>query len=58
MSFILPFGDKHPAIAPDAFVAPNATVIGDTEIGARRIYASDGFAQVVVIRQCFVNQLL
>lgn len=35
MSFILPFGDKHPAIAPDAFVAPTATVIGDTEIGAR-----------------------
>lgn len=35
MSFILPFGDMHPAIAPDAFVAPNATVIGDTEIGAR-----------------------
>lgn len=35
MSFILPFGDKHPAIAPDVFVAPNATVIGDTEIGAR-----------------------
>ncbi|MFN4164202.1 MAG: gamma carbonic anhydrase family protein [Ferrovibrio sp.] len=35
MSLVLPFGDKHPAIAPDAFVAPNATVIGDTEIGAR-----------------------
>lgn len=35
MSFILPFGDKHPAIAPDAFVAPNATVIGDTQVGAR-----------------------
>jgi carbonic anhydrase/acetyltransferase-like protein (isoleucine patch superfamily) len=35
VSLVLPFGDKHPAIAPDAFVAPNATVIGDTEIGAR-----------------------
>jgi len=35
VSFILPFADKHPVIAPDAFVAPNATVIGDTEIGAR-----------------------
>lgn len=35
MSLVLPFGDKHPVIAPDAFVAPNATVIGDTEIGAR-----------------------
>lgn len=35
MSLVLPFDDKHPVIAPDAFVAPNATVIGDTEIGAR-----------------------
>ncbi len=35
MSWVLPFGDRHPVIAPDAFVAPNATVIGDTEIGAR-----------------------
>lgn len=34
MSLILSFGDRHPVIAPDAFVAPNATVIGDTEIGA------------------------
>jgi gamma-carbonic anhydrase len=34
VSLILPFGDKHPVIAPDAFIAPNATVIGDTEIGA------------------------
>src|SRR5690606_40667394 len=34
MSFILPFGDKHPVIRPDVFIAPNATVIGDTEIGA------------------------
>ncbi|WP_298727854.1 gamma carbonic anhydrase family protein [uncultured Ferrovibrio sp.] len=31
---LLPFGDKTPVIAPDVFVAPNATVIGDTEIGA------------------------
>jgi len=31
---ILPFGDKQPVIAPDAFIAPNATVIGDVEIGA------------------------
>lgn len=35
MSLVLPFGDKHPVIAPDAFVAPNAAVIGDTEIGER-----------------------
>ena len=34
MSLVLPFGDRHPAIAPDAFIAPNATVIGDIEIGA------------------------
>ena len=31
---ILPFRGKRPVIAPDAFIAPNATVIGDTEIGA------------------------
>ena len=34
MSWVLPFGDKHPVIAPDVFIAPNATVIGDTQIGA------------------------
>lgn len=31
---IIPFGGKQPVIAPDAFIAPNATVIGDVEIGA------------------------
>jgi carbonic anhydrase/acetyltransferase-like protein (isoleucine patch superfamily) len=31
---ILPFGDQRPRIAPDAFIAPNATVVGDVEIGA------------------------
>jgi gamma-carbonic anhydrase len=31
---IIPFGDKTPEIAPTAFVAENATVIGDTVIGA------------------------
>lgn len=31
---ILPFGGVRPRIDPDAFIAPNATVIGDTEIGA------------------------
>jgi carbonic anhydrase/acetyltransferase-like protein (isoleucine patch superfamily) len=31
---ILPFLGKRPVIAPDAFIAPNATLIGDTEIGA------------------------
>lgn len=35
MGLILPFGDKHPEIAPDAFIAPNAAVIGDTVIGTR-----------------------
>jgi carbonic anhydrase/acetyltransferase-like protein (isoleucine patch superfamily) len=32
---ILPFGEHRPQIAADAFIAPNATVIGDTVIGAR-----------------------
>lgn len=32
-ALILPFGDKHPIIAPDVFLAPNATVIGDVGIG-------------------------
>jgi carbonic anhydrase/acetyltransferase-like protein (isoleucine patch superfamily) len=31
---ILPYGGIFPRIAADAFVAPNATIIGDTEIGA------------------------
>lgn len=31
---ILPYGDKTPVIAENAFVAPNATIIGDTEIGS------------------------
>ena len=32
---LLPFRNHVPAIAPDAFVAANATVIGQVEIGAR-----------------------
>lgn len=32
---ILPWKGVIPRIAPDAFVAPNATVIGDVEIGAQ-----------------------
>lgn len=32
MALILPFGPKLPRVAPDAFVAPNATLIGDVEI--------------------------
>lgn len=31
---ILPFRGKIPVIAADAFIAPNATLIGNTEIGA------------------------
>lgn len=31
---ILPWGEQRPRIAADAFIAPNATVIGDVEIGA------------------------
>jgi carbonic anhydrase/acetyltransferase-like protein (isoleucine patch superfamily) len=34
-ALVLPFGDHQPQIAADAFIAPNATVIGDTVIGAR-----------------------
>jgi len=31
---LIPFGGKAPRIAPDAFVAPGAVLIGDVEIGA------------------------
>lgn len=34
MALILPFGDKVPRIAADAYVAPNATLIGDVTIEA------------------------
>jgi carbonic anhydrase/acetyltransferase-like protein (isoleucine patch superfamily) len=34
MALILPFGGHTPRIHPDAFVAPNAVVIGNVEIGA------------------------
>lgn len=30
---IIPFKGKAPKIAPDAFIAPTATIIGDVEIG-------------------------
>ncbi len=33
MALIVPFFGKTPRIAPSAFVAPNATLIGDVEIG-------------------------
>ncbi len=32
---IIPFDGRHPRIAPDAFVAQNAVIIGDVEIGPR-----------------------
>ncbi len=32
---IIPFGGKTPKIADDAFIAPNAVLIGDVEIGPR-----------------------
>ncbi len=31
---ILPYQGKLPRIAPDVFIAPNATIIGDVEIGS------------------------
>lgn len=34
MALILPHGDKWPQVADDAYVAPNATIIGDVTIGA------------------------
>jgi carbonic anhydrase/acetyltransferase-like protein (isoleucine patch superfamily) len=34
MPLILPFGGKLPQIAPDAFIADNATIIGDVVIGS------------------------
>lgn len=30
----LPWNGVHPVIAPDAFVAPNATIVGDAQIGS------------------------
>jgi carbonic anhydrase/acetyltransferase-like protein (isoleucine patch superfamily) len=32
---ILPYGDKTPKFARDAFIAPNAVLIGDLEIGSQ-----------------------
>lgn len=32
---ILPFGDKSPKIDPEAFVSPQATLVGDVEVGSR-----------------------
>jgi carbonic anhydrase/acetyltransferase-like protein (isoleucine patch superfamily) len=32
---ILPFGDKSPKIDPTAFVSPQATIVGDVEVGPR-----------------------
>jgi gamma-carbonic anhydrase len=31
---VLPFGDQIPRVAPDVFIAPNAMVIGDVDIGS------------------------
>jgi carbonic anhydrase/acetyltransferase-like protein (isoleucine patch superfamily) len=33
MALIRGFGDKFPKISPEAFIAENATIIGDVEIG-------------------------
>ncbi len=30
---VLPFGDKSPKINPHAYVSPQATIVGDVEIG-------------------------
>lgn len=34
MAIVIPFGDKHPRIAADAFLAPSATIIGDVTIAS------------------------
>ena len=34
LDYVFPCGDQTPRIAPDAFVAPGAVVVGDVEIGA------------------------
>ncbi|HLY55748.1 MAG TPA: gamma carbonic anhydrase family protein [Stellaceae bacterium] len=34
MNLVIPFGPAVPSIHPDAFIAPNAAVVGDTVIGA------------------------
>ena len=31
---VFTLGDKHPQLAADAWIAPNATVIGDVRLGA------------------------
>lgn len=33
MALVLPYGDKMPRLGRDVFVAPNATLIGDVELG-------------------------
>jgi carbonic anhydrase/acetyltransferase-like protein (isoleucine patch superfamily) len=35
MALILPYKNKFPKIAEDAFIAPNAVIIGDVEIGSK-----------------------
>lgn len=43
-ALVLPYRDRRPRIAPDAFVAPGAAVIGDVEVGSQ---ASIWFSSVV-----------
>lgn len=44
MALILPFGEHHPRVGHDVFLAPNATIIGDVEIADQ---ASVWFGAVV-----------
>lgn len=32
---IVPFGDKHPRVDPSAFIAANAMLVGDVQVGPR-----------------------
>jgi carbonic anhydrase/acetyltransferase-like protein (isoleucine patch superfamily) len=35
MALLIPFGGKRPQVAPDAFLAPTAVLIGDVRVGSR-----------------------
>ncbi len=34
MAFVAPFGGKRPRVAPDAYLAPTAVLVGDVSVGA------------------------
>ena len=50
--YLIPYRDQRPRLAPDAFVAPGATLIGDVEVGGQ---ASVWFGCVVRGDVCHVR---